>query len=254
MTDYSILFKNWKQPIPTNLDAIFGEDYLAQQIFIFALLHATNEEWVVNRNGKFTKLQRGQCYATITHLAKRFNRDRETISKALDRLATTFNALHNDIDHFGVVMTIQSYDEIIRLPNETNSDTSMNPQPIPNDSPTTPQPPHINKSVNNGKNINNSHSEFALEEKKLSKAKYPTFDSLNDTLIQEKAKHWNISLEDCKKVKYQLGKYAPNRKQPYKDFSAALDTFIENALTKYKTIQRQESWADKVARENPNIV
>lgn len=106
---------NWKQPIPTNLDEKFGTDYLSQDIYIWALLHASNTERAVSLNGKIISLKRGQCYATITHLARRFNKNEKTIKKYLNLLNTLHNALEHDPYPQGIVISVKSYDDVIKM-------------------------------------------------------------------------------------------------------------------------------------------
>lgn len=234
--ELSSLFKSWKQPIPTNLDAVFGEDYLAQEIFIFALLHATNEEHVVNRNGKFTKLQRGQCYATITHLAERFGKDRETINRALERLGTVYNALHNKVDHFGVVMTIQSYDEIIKLHNDTRNNSSMNPQTTLNNSPMLPQRTNINNNVKNNKQI---------KKKKFFNniSQYPKLANITDEVMEELAEQYNVSFDYVQNQKENLRIYCESNGKKYHDYKAALENFIRRDKNKSQ-LQPQDNTND----------
>lgn len=107
----------WKQPIPVNLDEIFGEDYISRLIYIEVLLKCTNKPRVVNRNGKITRLQRGQCYFTITELAKRLNRNRKTIRKYLDLCQNLHNAMDIDIDRFGCVISVKNYDSVTSMDN-----------------------------------------------------------------------------------------------------------------------------------------
>lgn len=132
---------NWKQPVPTNLESIFGEDHLSRLIYIECLLKATNVERVVNRNGKITTLKRGQCYFTLTELSKRLDRNIKTIKKYIEICKNVHNVMDNDIDRFGAVISIKNYDEIISMDNIADNERITSGQRVP-----------INKNEKNEKN------------------------------------------------------------------------------------------------------
>lgn len=135
---------NWKQPIPTNLEEVFGNDFLSQDIYIWTLLHAQNSTKVISLNGKIIQLQRGQCYATITNLASRFSKDPKTIKSHIILLRDLHNVLDYDIYPQGVVFTIKSYEDVIKmesvLGNKLDNDRVANTERLP-----------INKNDNNEK-------------------------------------------------------------------------------------------------------
>lgn len=131
----------WKQPIPTNLEEIFGNDHISRLLYIEILLKCSNKDRPVNRNGKITKISRGQCYFTITSLADRLGRNRKTIRKYLEMLKNVYNVVDNDIDRFGVVVTVNDYDEIVSMDNDLDNERTTSGQRVP-----------INKNVKNEKN------------------------------------------------------------------------------------------------------
>ncbi len=143
----------WKQPITTNLDQVFGDDYISQDIYIWALLHAASTDRVINLNGKVITIHRGQCYATITNLARRFNRNAKTIKKYLKLLNGLHNVLDNDIYPQGVVLTIKSYDEVIKMDNDLDND-------LDNERTTTTERLPTNKNAKNAKSDNTAALEI----------------------------------------------------------------------------------------------
>lgn len=140
---------NWKQPIPTNLDELFGNDYLSQDIYIWVLLHASNKETKVNLNGKIIILKRGQCYSTITKLACRFKRNTKTIKKYIKLLKSLHNVLDYAIYPQGIVFTIKSYDEVIKMDSGLGNDSD-------NEGTTTTERLPTNKSDKNAKSASDS--------------------------------------------------------------------------------------------------
>jgi hypothetical protein len=112
---------NWKQPIPTNLEEVFGNDFLSQDIYIWTLLHAQNSNKIISLNGKIIQLERGQCYATLTYLASRFSKDPKTIKSHIILLHSLHNVLDYVIYPQGIVFTIKSYDDVIKLENASES-------------------------------------------------------------------------------------------------------------------------------------
>ena len=158
---------NWKQPIPTNLDELFGKDYLSQDIYIWVLLHATNKATTVNLNGKIISLKRGQCYSTITKLACRFSRNSKTIKKYIKLL----NSLHNVLDYViypqGIVFTVKSYDEIIKMDSGLVNDSD-------NERTTTTERLPTNKNDKNEKSDNDT----------FTSAKFDAWDSYSPSYLK----------------------------------------------------------------------
>lgn len=135
----------FKIPVPTNLDEVFGTDYLSQNLYVFFLIHSTISERAVNRNGRLTQLKRGQCYATISNLARRFSKNERTIKKSLKILSEIHNKIQYVIDEQGVVVTIQSFNEEIKMQNDLQNE-------IPNEYRTHTERIHTNKNDKNEEN------------------------------------------------------------------------------------------------------
>ena len=113
----------WKQPIPTDLDSVFGRDYVSRHIYIDCLLHARNEPGTVSLNGEVILLQRGQSFITVSNLADSLNRNRKTIRSHIKLLNETYNRMDTTAHRYGFVVTIRNYDEVIKMDSRTDSRT-----------------------------------------------------------------------------------------------------------------------------------
>lgn len=113
----------WKQPIPTDLDVVFGDNHVSRFIYIECLLHARNESKTISLNGEIVVLERGQCFITVDHLANSLNRNRKTIRTHLNLLTGLYNRMDITRHRFGFVVTIHNYDEIVKLDTRTDIKT-----------------------------------------------------------------------------------------------------------------------------------
>lgn len=112
-----------KQPIPTNLDQVFGENYLAQDIYIYCLLRARNDENPYEKEyaGALHTLQRWQWVFGDDELAKRFRCDRKTIRKTLEKLQNVYNKMDIKRTTKGTVYSVVWYDEVVNMDNKMDN-------------------------------------------------------------------------------------------------------------------------------------
>lgn len=77
----------WKQPIPTNLEVIFGEDYRLIQLYKELIYRACNSDTNLTLDGKkFVKLKRGQVIFGRNKYAKYLDWSPKTVERTLKKL------------------------------------------------------------------------------------------------------------------------------------------------------------------------
>lgn len=163
--------KHWKQPIPTNLKEIFGEDHVSRLIYIELLLRARNENTSIDIGGRITLIKRGQAVCGEQELGAILNRNRKTIKKHLFLLNTLYNKVDITTTSKGRIITIQNYDEVISMDNTKDNTTD-------------------NRGTTEGQQIPTNKSDKNAEKKEIYKEKeqYPDV-----TLIRLKGEEINGS-------------------------------------------------------------
>lgn len=117
--DLPLINKSWKQPVPTDLEAIFGQDFLSRLIYQELLIKAANKGRQINLNGFILTIERGQAYFTERYLATIFNRHRDTIRKSLERLQNLYRRLDIRRTEKGSIATILYFDDITKMDSKT---------------------------------------------------------------------------------------------------------------------------------------
>lgn len=130
----------WKQPIPTNLDEIFGKDYFAKFTYIELLLRAKNggEESSTEFAGTLHFLKRGQCVCGEAEVGAFFEMGRHFGRNVIDRLQKRYKKVDISKTSKGTVVTIKNYSDVVKMDNSWN-----------NNGTTTVQQRDTNKSVEN---------------------------------------------------------------------------------------------------------
>src|SRR3989338_8781815 len=113
----------WKQPIPSDLRIVFGQDNTARLIYQELLIYATNKDRVINLNGWVINLKRGQSYFTIQDFADFLNRNPKTVDSALKRLTKIYNRVDTHRTAKGCIATIRNYEEIVKMDNKMDNKT-----------------------------------------------------------------------------------------------------------------------------------
>lgn len=123
----------WKQPIPVDLQKIFGSDHLSQTMFERLLIRARVEDntspdceyWDTH-----LVLRRGQSVCGRKELGKWFNRDPKTIKRHLEKLQNEYKLVDNLPTPKGTIVTIKNFDRFVKW------DTSLdNPKQVKWDNP-----------------------------------------------------------------------------------------------------------------------
>jgi hypothetical protein len=144
----------WKQPIPTNLNNVFGEDQLCRLIYIELLLRARNTDTPTEIGNMIVFLKRGQAVCGEVELGRLFNRNRKTIKKALNVLNRIYNRTDNTTTTRGTIVTIRNYDEVVKMDNRTDNRTDSR-------GTAEGQPRDTNKSVKSVKSVKSDEGDAA---------------------------------------------------------------------------------------------
>lgn len=160
---------NWKQPIPTNLDGIFGKDRRASLLYRELIYRACNKDQTVTLdNRKHIKLLRGQVLFGRNKFAEYLCHDPRTTARCLDRLQDNYQLVTNQKSHDYTIVTILSYDSIVAF-------DQPHDQPVTNQSPTSVQPVTTSKSVR-VKRVKSEKNNNTPESETLSKASVKILD------------------------------------------------------------------------------
>lgn len=218
---------SWKQPIPTDLRNVFGDDHLSRLIYQEFLLMACNSEQVKNVNGQIFKLERGQCFYTTLDLSKIFRTHRNSVVNSIKRLNSLYNRIDNRTTPKGSIVTILNYDDIVSLDNRIDNK-------IDNSRTTAGQQSDINKSDKNVKNdirLNNKQkieSFFESENlKEIVESKLIPYENqiwfeeqaktTLETLKEKMIEYYDTNKKEIKNVKMTFINWLPkDRKQFYK--------------------------------------
>ena len=106
---------SWKQPIPTDLDSVFGDNKLAKWLYIALLLRARNSNEEKEFAGKLHFLKKGQCVCGEKELATELRASRKTVRSTLVKCQNVYNRIHISPTPRGTVVTILNYDEIVGM-------------------------------------------------------------------------------------------------------------------------------------------
>lgn len=140
---FAFLIGCWRQPIPTNLDVVFGEDYRCQRLYELLILRACNKETATIRfDNVLVHIKRGQVIYGRNKYAVYLQWSPSTVDRTLARLQGTYHLVNNlRTDNFTIV-TLQNYEEVIKMNNPRTTDD---------------QPMNTSKSIETKKNVNNRY-------------------------------------------------------------------------------------------------
>jgi len=108
---------SWKQPIPTDIYDIFGDDHLARDLYIHLLLRSQNSdmEHPKHYKGKPYQLKRGQAIFGRNEYSKLLRCSGSGLRHALDRLEKRYSRVTSKPSPDHTVITILDYDFIIEM-------------------------------------------------------------------------------------------------------------------------------------------
>ncbi len=143
----------WKQPIPTNLNQLFGEDHLIDLLYRELIYRSANKdgEFYDKITNKTVSLKRGQVIfgrkRYHEYLARETKDEGKKVERVLHRLGERYKLITLDITHrHYTIVTLIDYDELVGF------DQPLNPQ-------TTHQSPSSNLPMTTSKNDKNIKNE-----------------------------------------------------------------------------------------------
>lgn len=129
----------WRQPIPVGLESIFGTDHRANLLYRELLYRACNQDTVMTLDGKkHVKILRGQVLFGRNKFAQYICSSSATVDRTLIKLEKVYNQVSNQRTHDYTLVTINNYDEVVRLEQPSE-------QPVSNQRATSEQPVSTSK-------------------------------------------------------------------------------------------------------------
>lgn len=115
-------YQVWKQPIPTNLNEIFGEDYRCMVLYKELIYRANNSDNAILALGlKTVRLMRGQVLYGRHKFAKYLCWNDLTTDRALIKLEKLYKLVHNQRTMDYTIVTLLNYDDIISMNTPLNN-------------------------------------------------------------------------------------------------------------------------------------
>lgn len=225
---------SWKQPIPTGLEKIFGEDYRAMQFYKELIYRANNTTQPVSINGTTITLERGQVIFGRNQYAKYLGWSSATVETVKQRILkkyTVCNIIRTTNKYS--VFSLNSYDELVSYNTSDNNRTTSEHQQN-NTSKTDKTVDSISTAsvvLSDNENLNE-------------------INSLTSEDFLEIAQLFSISEQDVRKVHNDLKDFAEKGKLKHSISNGrkTLEKWVDKAVNKYHTIQPIKSM-EEIVRE-----
>lgn len=110
----------WKQPIPTNLESIFGNDKRGMVLYVFLLLNASNtDSKIIDTSGREVDIKRGQSIFGRDRYSEILGCSPKTAERTLSKIClnSVLKMTKKATTSFTVV-TFENYDEITTMTNK----------------------------------------------------------------------------------------------------------------------------------------
>ena len=122
----------WKQPTPTDIRLNENVDLLSRMLFFDILNGCQNKPYhkvYYHGNKRIDlELQRGQYLFIVSKYADAIHTSRKLIKKCLEIISKWYTELLIETKAFGLIITIKDYDEIVKMHNETNNESTTKAQ------------------------------------------------------------------------------------------------------------------------------
>lgn len=115
---FAFLVGCWKQPIPTNLNVVFGEDYRCQRLYEQLILHACNKETATLRFGNvLVEIKRGQTIYGRNKYSDYLQWTASTVDRALIKLDKEYGLVNMQRTKNYSIVTLLNYEQLIKMNN-----------------------------------------------------------------------------------------------------------------------------------------
>jgi len=109
---------SWKQPIPTDLHLVFGEDYEANLLYRELLYRASNEERIVPIDGFRIHIKRGETLFSRSSFGKFLSWDKHKCARVLQSLQEFYKKVSRRTTGKYTLVQMLNYDEVIKFEQE----------------------------------------------------------------------------------------------------------------------------------------
>lgn len=108
---------SWKQPIPTDLDEVFGTDYLCRDLYIHLLLKSANKDgfWTDEKTKRTFAIRRGQVVFGQNKWGRCLRTSPKTVSRTLTKLSEKYKKVTYSVEQKFSLVTIIDYDDICKM-------------------------------------------------------------------------------------------------------------------------------------------
>lgn len=110
----------WKQPIPTDLDYIFGEDYGPLLLYKELIYRSANQDGFFTYKKKTASIKRGQVLFGRQKYALYLVHPNSTIRNWLDKLEKVYKLVDTQRTSNYTIVTVLNYDEIVNMDNQVD--------------------------------------------------------------------------------------------------------------------------------------
>lgn len=108
---------SWKQPIPTDLDTVFGEDYLSMNLYIHLLLNAAIKDgfWTDEKTKRTFAVKRGEVVFGRNRWCKKIGVSPKTVERVLHKISEKYQKVTYSTEQNFTRVSIINYDEILDM-------------------------------------------------------------------------------------------------------------------------------------------
>lgn len=113
---------SWKQPIPTDLHLVFGEDYEASLLYRELIYRASNEDRILPIDGFRIHIKRGETLFSRSSFGKFLSWDKHKCTRVLQSLQSFYKKVSRRTTGKYTLVQILNYDELIKFEQETRQE------------------------------------------------------------------------------------------------------------------------------------
>lgn len=108
---------SWKQPIPTDLDSVFGTDYKCQYLYIQLLLRSANKDgfFTDEKTKRTFAIKRGQVVFGRNKWSKIIGVSPATVERLLHKISGIYQKVSYSAQQGFTVVSINNYDEVTEM-------------------------------------------------------------------------------------------------------------------------------------------
>ena len=210
---------NWKQPIPTGLESVFGEDYACNLLYQQLIYRAANQAgFFTTIRGKTIPIERGQTVFGRRQYGKYLGCDDSKCERNLRKLSDLYQKVSLKVSRSNcTIVTLLNYEELVRFEPQS--------EPIVSQSRAAGEPiVSTSKSVKSEKNEKNEKTRASLED-------------LDTAFTNQLATQYAVSPKDVETIAEELRLYCGSTGKTYKDYRMTLQAWVRRKLEEGKLLK-----------------